>query len=111
MEDMTYDGTLLEWTGKGKFKATSGMPGYQVPANQCLPEAGPVPEGVYRIPLLKGSAAEDEDDGTGACRLEPSWRIETIPRGAAAGACEPYWANWGYNRVRIEPNDAATRTV
>lgn len=108
MEDMLYDGTVLNWAGKGKFKATSGMPGHQVPADQCLPEAGPVPEGLYRVPLINGTAARD--DGAGICRLEPSWRVESIPRGAAAGLCEPYWANWGHNRVRIEPADTATRT-
>ncbi len=109
MEDMLYDGTVLTWAGKGKFKATSGMPGHQTPADQCLPEAGPVPEGLYRVPLIKGTSARD--DGTGVCRLEPSWRVESIPRGEVAGDCEPYWANWGYNRVRIEPADAATRTT
>lgn len=107
MEDMVYDGTTLEWSGKGKFKATSGMPGFQLPQHQCRPEEGPVPEGLYYIPLIKGGAAKD--DGAGICRLQPAWQVQTIPRGAEAGACEPYWANWGHNRVRFEPSNAATR--
>ena len=80
---------------------------YQVPKNQCIPERGPVPEGNYYIPLIEGSYAED--DGNGICQLKPSWRIEQIPRGESAGECEPYWANWGHNRVRFEPNDKATK--
>ena len=83
MADMTYNGTVLDWTGKGKFKATSGMPGFQLPEHQCRPEEGPVPEGLYYIPLIKGSAAKD--DGAGICRLQPAWQVQTIPRGAEAG--------------------------
>ena len=32
-----------------------------------------------------------------------------IPRGSDAADCEPYWANWGRNRARMEPADVATR--
>ncbi len=27
----------------------------------------------------------------------------------AAGTCEMYWANWGYNRIRLESADEKTR--
>lgn len=30
-------------------------------------------------------------------------------REAAAGTCEIYWANWGYNRIRLESADEKTR--
>jgi len=104
---LTYDGAKLSWHGKGVYKASSGMPGYQKSTEQCLPNKGPVPEGSYYIPLIEGAAATD--DGTGTCNLSPSWQIQTIPRGSAAGVCEPYWANWGNNRVRFEPADDVTK--
>lgn len=108
MEDLVFNGNQLQWHGKGAFKASSGMQGAQQPSLQCLPEKGPVPEGTYYLSLMLGGAAED--DGSGVCQLKPSWQIQTIPRGAAAGSCDPYWANWGSNRVRFEPADNATRT-
>jgi hypothetical protein len=107
--DLLYDGMKLIWSGKGSFKATSGMPGHQIPSDQCLPDRGPVPEGNYYIPLIEGSQAID--DGSGVCNLEPSWQIQSIPRGTSAGSCEPYWANWGHNRVRFEPADRATKNT
>ncbi len=107
MEDLIFDGTSIRWHGKGKFRATSGMRGFQLPSNQCIPERGPVPEGNYYIPLIMGDKAED--DGTGKCQLKPSWRVEKIPRGMDAGNCDRFWANWGENRVRFEPNDQTTK--
>lgn len=108
MDDLVYNGTKLNWTTQRiSFKATSGMRGYQSPNSQCLPDKGPVPEGTYRIPLVIGGFASD--DGRGQCNLAPSWQIQTIPRNEAAGHCEPYWANWGNNRVRFEPADSATQ--
>lgn len=106
MNTLAYDGIKVTW-GKEMFRATSGKRGYQLPENQCIPDHGPVPEGNYYIPLIEGSYAED--DGTGLCKLIPSWRIEKIPRGEMAGDCESNWANWGNNRVRFEPNDDATK--
>ena len=50
------------------------------------------------------------DDGTGHCTLKPSWGIQKIPRGSVAGNCEPYWANWGKNRARMEPADIPTQS-
>lgn len=107
--ELTYDGKKLTWYGRGTFKASSGMLGYQLSKEQCLPDKGPVPEGNYYIPLIAGGPATD--DGTGRCNLSPSWQIQTIPRGTIAGACEPYWANWGNNRVRFEPADIATKNA
>ena len=107
MADLFYDGTKVTWKSKGEFKATSGMVGYQMPKDQCLQERGPVPEGNYYVPLIAGTFAEDY--GKGQCQLKPSWQIQRIPRGDKAGRCDPYWANWGNNRVRFEPNDESTK--
>lgn len=107
MEDLFYNGSQLRWHGKGAFKATSGTPDLQQPKHQCVKEYGPVPEGNYYVALLAGGAAED--DGTGRCQLRPSWQIQTIPRGQAAGTCEQYWSAWGSNRVRFEAADGATK--
>lgn len=105
--DMEFDGQVLTWNGSGKFKATTGLPGYQFPKNHCLKDSGPIPEGVYRVLVTDRGAAKD--DGTGQCNLSPGWGIQTIPRGADAGSCEVYWANWGRNRARLEPADIKTR--
>jgi hypothetical protein len=106
--DLFYDGQFIKWNDKRLvFKATSGMPGHQMPEKQCMPDAGPVPEGLYKVYIVDHGLAKD--DGRGACALKPSWGIQEIPRGAKAGACEPYWANWGKNRARMEPADEPTK--
>src|SRR5262245_52412547 len=50
-EDMLYNGTTLAWYGHGLFRATSGLPGHQNATEQSLPEAGPIPEGLFSFPL------------------------------------------------------------
>lgn len=105
--EMIYDGQIITWPGRGTFKATSGMPGYQLPTNSCVRDNGPIPEGYYKVFVSDHGAAQD--NGAGYCTLKPSWGIQEIPRGAAAGRCEPYWANWGENRARMEPADVLTK--
>ena len=105
--DMTYDGKRVTWQGHGEFRATSGLPGYQSPEQFCVGDNGPIPPGKYKIFLTDMGQAQD--DGTGTCALKPAWGIQAIPRGQAAGECERYWANWGSNRARMEPADAATK--
>lgn len=107
IHDMSYDGQVLAWPGHGQFRATSGMRGFQHPGQACTPDSGPVPPGLYRVLLADRGVALD--DGRGVCNLAPAWGMQQVPRGAAAGECEPYWANWGDNRARMEPADAATR--
>lgn len=109
MSDLEYNGYWLIWNGVRTFKASSGMVGFQHSRNQCIPDRGPVPEGYYYLLLAEGGLATD--DGSGTCTLSPSWKIQTIPRGEAAGACEPYWANWGSNRVRLEALNITTRNA
>lgn len=109
MIDMFFDGQVLNWPGAGRFKATTGNLGYQRPTYQCVADLGPVPEGVYKVLIrMLGTA---RDDGTGRCNLSAAWGIQTIPRGAIAKECEPYWANWGHNRVRMEPADIRTKNA
>lgn len=105
--DMEFDGQKLTWNGSGSFKATTGLPGFQMPENQCIKDSGPIPEGMYKVLVTDRGAAKD--DGAGRCNLSPGWGVQTIPRGAAAGSCEAYWANWGQNRARMEPADTQTR--
>lgn len=107
ISDMIYDGQKIVWSGKGAFKATSGLPGYQEPDYYCVPESGPIPEGFYKIYLENKGVAKD--DGTGSCTLSPAWGIQQIPRGVEAGDCEQFWINWGNNRARMEPADSGTK--
>ncbi|MCP4325543.1 MAG: DUF2778 domain-containing protein [Alteromonadales bacterium] len=99
---MDYNGQILKCGSRVDFKATSGLPGSQLPKNQCIPE------GFYKIFL--GNHGLAKDDGKGICKLMPSWGIQSISSGKKAGECEPYWANWGKNRARMEPADLATKS-
>jgi hypothetical protein len=108
LDPLPYDGQRLHWRGKGRFRATSGMPGFQSPHSQCVQDRGPVPEGRYDL-LLREDPSDARDDGTGTCNLEASRLLQRIPRGSSAGPCEPYWANGGHNRIRLTPADVATR--
>jgi hypothetical protein len=104
--DLLFDGQVLFWNGKGRFKATSGLPGFQMPAYQCVVEKGPTPEGFYAVHLLERGVAPTASEEY--CRLKPSRGLQSIPRGSAAGRCEPFWANWGWNRIRFDAADAET---
>lgn len=105
---MLYDGRRLQWMGHGIFRATSGLPDFQEAIYQCFVDKGPIPEGSYSVAIR-----EDEhpahDDGTDSCTLAPAPRLQAIPRGADAGACEPFWVNWGRNRVALTPMDRITK--
>lgn len=106
--ELFYDGRFVKWNDKElAFKATSGMDGHQMPGEQCTPDAGPLPEGVYKVYISDHGTAKD--NGRDICALSPSWGLQKIPRGSKAGSCEPYWANWGHNRARMEPADEKTK--
>lgn len=130
---LLYDGTTLTWdTGdagtSAKFKASSGLIGsvwrvfrfdndvfgfmedYRCTWYEKTRDKGPIPTGTYRVatsvPRNPYAAAG------GNCNLQASYSIQQIPRGGdpadeptttTAGECEPYWANWGYNRVGLAP--------
>jgi hypothetical protein len=107
---LEYTGTRLIWHGRPteSFLATSGMVGSQSPNFQCRQDAGPVPEGTYYLKLTIDAAPYASEDDSGTCTLRPSPLIQKIPRGTQAGSCEPYWENWGWNRVRFEAADSKT---
>jgi hypothetical protein len=104
--ELLFDGQLLTWAGHGHFRATSGLTGHQSPDEECTPEAGPTPQGLYVVPLTAGWARAAKIDPSVACRILPGRGWERIPRGTR---CEPYFANWGYNRVRFYAADVLTQ--
>lgn len=106
--ELFYDGQFLKWNDKSlTFRSTSGLLGRQIPGEQCTPDAGPIPEGLYKVYITDHGVAKD--DSRGICALTPSWGIQEIPSGINAGSCAPYWANWGRNRARMEPANEATK--
>ncbi|MCB1019382.1 MAG: DUF2778 domain-containing protein [Acidobacteria bacterium] len=127
LTDLEYDGTRLHWPSNGKtYKATSGLPAdpskpadpdWRQSQYSCVKDHGPVPEGTYTFSTAveaKKGLVHVSDWST--CTLSPGAPIQKIPRGADAQEpraggqnCEPYWANWGTNRVRLEPKDSKTR--
>jgi hypothetical protein len=114
--DLQYDGTSLSWPARSRtYKATSGLiadnPGDADPRDakySCVKDYGPVPEGIYTLSTVVDPKTYASADYS-TCKLDPANDIQKIPRGARAGECEPYWANWGTNRVRLQPADTATR--
>ena len=79
-------------------------------------DRGPIPSGTYTVEsrILKQPWAERKAQ---SCELIVAWGIQKIPRGdpnpdkdgdqptlTTAGDCDPYWANWGSNRVRLSPH-------
>jgi hypothetical protein len=110
-EYLEYDGTQLHWRNPrdgsraASYRASSGLPGHQVPREHCVKDMGPVPDGTYRVFLSRDTKpAEFESDSS--CTLKPGRGLQYIPRG---GACEPYTSNWGNNRARSEAADERTK--
>lgn len=81
--DLLFDGQVVTWQGHVVFKATSGLPELQFPHHQCVRDGGPIPEGLYTF-RLKVDSRPASDDGTDACKLVPSRKVQKIPRGDAA---------------------------
>lgn len=105
--DLEFEGQEVRRGGVGRFKASTALPGFQRPEFQCVPDKGPVPEGLYKVFIRDMGDARDDDRNR--CNLSPAWGMQRIPRGDAAGDCEPFWANRGNNRARMEPADPQTR--
>lgn len=76
LAEMEFEGQQIRWNGS-KFKATTGLAGFQHPKHQCVPDQGPLPEGLYKVYLADRGVAND--DGSGRCNLAPAWGIQEIP--------------------------------
>jgi hypothetical protein len=129
---LTYDGKTLTWNGPDgvvKFNASSGLreknvrmfrsdgwifvfvEDYRCTWYQTIKDRGPVPNGVYKVATTVPKhpfATYDEK----TCSIYNSFSVQQIPRGGditdhpttdTAGSCEPYWANWGFNRTALMP--------
>jgi hypothetical protein len=130
---LLFDGKWLYWNAPGdtaKYHASSGLvegtdrmfrigpwvyvfrEDYRCSWDQKTKDRGPIPTGTYTVattipknPYATFNAA--------SCSLNSSNSIQIIPRGgdekdkpsgSEAGMCEPYWANWGYNRAALVPH-------
>jgi hypothetical protein len=130
-DHLEYDGQTLTWKPGGhRYRATSGLveeailPGgirsltdHRIPSQQCVRDRGPIPEGNYYLQARLDPQKYARDDGTNRCNLRAAGPIQHIPRGGdpalgprgmRAGRCEPFWANWGWRRVQLQPADART---
>ncbi len=126
MADLIYNGPYLISTFSNetkKYRASSGMAtgnaNFQRAYFQDIKDAGPIPEGSYKILLLADKNAYAKADYA-QCSLIPSVKLQRIPRGINAivpehvqvylrqrnnsvTTCEEYWANWGNNRIALTP--------
>jgi hypothetical protein len=108
--DMVYDGTTLRWDGVGSWNATSGLPGDQEPGKQNLRDRGPIPEGIYKVPLALGGNAvvtsyqTDRSGRITEAKLDVNPAIESL-------TCVQHplekkqvliFEQWGSNRVRLQ---------
>jgi len=104
-----FNGTQVIWDGVGTWNASSGMPGFQNSLNQHLRDKGPVPEGLYRIPLKLGKNASvtsykrDRSGNITEANLDTRSEIQSLqciahPRSRSEHLLFP---NWGSNRVRM----------
>jgi|688.fasta_scaffold729437_1 hypothetical protein len=109
MADLKYNGTVLDWSSIGKWKATSGMPGFQNSLEQFKMDKGPIPEGQYLVPLKIGGNAtlvNPKRDAAGnitESQLDIRSEIESLqcitdPRDHSKVVL---FSNWGSNRVRL----------
>ena len=97
--DMEFDGQQLRWKGTCKYRATSGLPDYQVPENQCLKDKGPIPEGLYKVLVSDRGAAKMmvpdaaiclEDGGSKPFRKEQAPALAN-PTGQIGGVTGQPW--------------------
>jgi hypothetical protein len=87
--DLLFDGQVVTWTAHGSFKATSGLTGHQLPEEECIPDAGPTPQGLYVVPLTAGWAQSAKLDLSVACGLLPGRGWERIPGAGVVNRISP----------------------
>jgi len=92
------------------YDATSGLPGYQNSKYQGKEDAGPIPEGTYKINLKPDPNREAKvDPKTG--ELKPGTGIEQIPDvGYTSDGQAWEYPGWGDTRAALEPS-AGTDTL
>jgi hypothetical protein len=95
--DMIYNGTTLDWTGQGVFKATSGLTDHQNASEQTHADEGPIPEGLYWFPLIIGKDATMVGPGV----LDDRQGIERLPATFHFGDTDYENFAWGPDRVRL----------
>lgn len=130
---LLYDGKRLHWidpAGNAKFHASSGLvenanrmfrdgpwvyvfrEDYRCTWYQKTRDRGPLPTGTYTLATTFPKNPYATFDAAG-CDLNWANGIQQIPRGGGAhdmpsggtaGQCEPYWANWGFNRSTLTPH-------
>ena len=127
--DIFFNGDKLSWLSRKKvFRATSGYfdrgygkeqvlrKDYRFARCQNVPGHGPVPEGIWKIPLaIDPNEFAQKKSGTSAYdrELQPDKRhIQRIPHGETADKmfkslfpdlCEDKMDLWGRNRVPLVP--------
>jgi Protein of unknown function (DUF2778) len=123
-----YSGQKVIW-GKKTFKASSGLieggRDYRTPTEQKTKDAGPIPEGSYKM-KLKEDSKKYAQMNLHTCSLLPSSLLQKIPKGRMAdiplkfrpvylydtmgtvveeitNCYDSFWVNWGTNRLQLTP--------
>ena len=68
LADMTFDGQVLK-QGVLKFKATSGLPGYQFPKHQCIKVTDQYPRATIKSSSLIAAQQNPMGVTSASCRL------------------------------------------
>lgn len=103
-DELFYNGVVLEWSGKGIWKATSGVGDYQKPEHQDKKGNGPIPEGLYEVPLKLGGTAVPTGHLNFTINYEPSSTIQEMPTSFyVPGNANQFSqdAAWGCHRVGL----------
>jgi hypothetical protein len=104
-DELFYNGILLEWAGHGKWKATSGVGDYQKPEHQAKKDKGPIPAGLYDVPLILGGAAVPSGHLNFTVHYKPSLTIQEMPTDFyVPGNPTPFVQDtaWGCHRVGLK---------
>jgi hypothetical protein len=104
-DEIFYNGVVLEWSGHGTWKATSGVGDYQKPEHQAKKDNGPIPEGLFDVPLILGGAAVPLGHLNFTVKYKPSLTIQEMPTDFyVPGNDRPFSQDraWGCHRVGLK---------
>jgi hypothetical protein len=104
-DELFYNGVVLEWSGHGTWKATSGAGDFQKPKDQDKKDKGPIPEGLYDVPLVLGGTAVPIGHLNFTIKYKPSLTIQEMPTNfLVPGNANPFSqdTSWGCNRVGLK---------